>query len=327
MNIYEAIKNFNQQFDYEPKIENEDKLKSKFSKFVIGGMGGSNLASDLLKIRDPYLDILIHRNYGLPKISENDLRERLLIANSYSGNTEETIDFLLQAISKNLNLAVVSTDGKSIELAKEYNLPYIQMPDIGLQPRSALGFNLKAIVKLIGRSDLLKELDELKDLLKPEEFEEKGKELAEKIKGYIPIIYSSAENICLAYNWKIKFNETSKIPAFYNVFPELNHNEMAGFSIQHSSADFKELIEKFYFIILKDKNDHPRIQKRMEVFEKLFTERGFQIEIINLEGVSVFHKIFNSLILADWTSYYLALYCSQDPEKVPLIEEFKNLIK
>lgn len=320
MNIYEAIKNFYQQFEYEPKIENEDKLKAKFSKFVIAGMGGSNLASDLLKIRDPYLEILIHRNYGLPKISENELKERLLVANSYSGNTEETIDFLLEAISKKLTVTVVSTNGKLIELAKEYNLPYIQMPDIGLQPRSALGFNLKAIVKLIGRDDLLKELDELKGLLKPEEFEEKGRELAEKIKGYTPIIYSSTENIGIAYNWKIKFNETGKIPAFYNVFPELNHNEMAGFEI-------KELIEKFCFIILKDKNDHPRIQKRMKVFEKLFSERGFKIEIINLEGISVFHKIFNSLILADWTSYYLAVYYSQDPEKVPLIEEFKNLIK
>ncbi|GIW67631.1 MAG: bifunctional phosphoglucose/phosphomannose isomerase [Candidatus Parcubacteria bacterium] len=320
MNFYEVIKNFNQQFYYEPKIENEDKIRTKFSKFVIAGMGGSNLAADLLKIRDPYLDILIHRDYGLPKINEEDLKERLLIANSYSGNTEETIDFLLEAIAKKLTVAVVSTNGKLIELAKEYNLPYIQMPDIGLQPRSALGFNLKAIVKLIGRDDLSKELDELKDLLKPEEYKEKGKELAEKIKGYIPIIYSSTENICLAYNWKIKFNETSKIPSFYNVFPELNHNEMAGFEI-------KELIEKFYFIILKDKDDQPKIQKRMEVFEKIFTEHGFKIEIINLEGVSVFHKIFNSLILADWTSYYLALYYSQDPERVILIEEFKNLIK
>ncbi|GIW65541.1 MAG: bifunctional phosphoglucose/phosphomannose isomerase [Candidatus Parcubacteria bacterium] len=320
MNIYEAIKNFNQQFEYKPKIENEDKLKIKFSKFVIGGMGGSNLASDLLKIRDPYLDILIYRNYGLPKINERELKEKLLIANSYSGDTEETIDFLLKAIEKKLNLAIISIDGKLIEIAKDNNLPYIQIPDIGLQPRYALGFNLKAIVKLIGRDDLLKELDELKDLLKPEEYKEKGKELAEKIKGYVPIIYSSIENVGIAYNWKIKFNETGKIPAFYNIFPELNHNEMAGFGV-------KELVEKFCFIILKDKNDQLRIQKRMEIFEKIFTQLGFKIEIINFDGISVFHKIFNTLILADWTSYYLALYYSQNPEKVPLIEEFKNLIK
>ncbi|GBD34814.1 hypothetical protein HRbin35_00565 [bacterium HR35] len=324
MNIYEAIKNFNQQFEYEPKIENEDKLKIKFSKFVVGGMGGSNLAPDLLKIRDPYLDILIHRNYGLPKISEKELKERLLIANSYSGNTEETIDFLMKGIEKNLNLAVVSTNGKLIELAKENNLPYIQMPDIEIQPRFALGFNIKAIVKLIGRDDLLKELDELKNLLKPKEFEEQGKELAEKIKGFIPIIYSSAENLGIAYNWKIKFNETAKIPAFYNVFPEFNHNEMASFDVKN---DNRELVEKFYFIILKDKDDHPRIQKRMEVFKKIFSERGFRIETINFEGTSIFHKIFNSLILADWTSYYLALNYSHDPEKVPLVEEFKKLIK
>lgn len=324
MNIYEAIKNFNQQFAYQPKIENEDKLKAKFSKFILAGMGGSNLVAELLKIRDPYFDIVVHRNYGLPKIEEKELKERLLIANSYSGNTEETIDFLLEAISKNLSTAVVSTGGKLIELAKEYNLSYIQMPNLDLQPRSALGFNLKAIVKLIGHNNWLNELEELKNLLKPAEFEEEGKNLAKKIKGYIPIIYSSSENLGIAYNWKIKFNETGKIPAFYNVFPELNHNEMAGFDVKEGN---KELSEKFYFIFLKDGNDHPQIQKRMEVLGKLYCERGLKVEVLNLEGVSIFHKIFNSLILADWVSYYTALEYGLEPEKVLIVKEFKDLIK
>ncbi|GIW66504.1 MAG: bifunctional phosphoglucose/phosphomannose isomerase [Candidatus Parcubacteria bacterium] len=324
MNIYEAIKNFNQQFAYEPKIENEDKLKDKFSKFVIAGMGGSNLVAELLKIRDSYLDIIVHRNYGLPKIKVQELKERLLIANSYSGNTEETIDFLLQAISKNLPVAVVSTGGKLIELAKEHSLPYIQMPNLGIQPRSALGFNIKAIVKLIGNNDWLKELEELKTLLKPSEFEEEGENLAKEIKGFVPIIYSSSENIGIAYNWKIKFNETGKIPAFYNVFPELNHNEMTGFDVKEGN---KELIEKFCFIFLKDKNDHPRIQKRMEVLEKLYRERGLKVKVLNLDGVSIFHKIFNSLVLADWTAYYTGFEYALEPEQVPMVEEFKKLIE
>lgn len=320
----ETIKNFHQQFGYEPKIENENSLKRAFSKFIIAGVGGSNLVADLLRVRDPYLDIIVHKNYSLPKISEEELQERLFVANSYSGNTEETIDSLLQAISQKLAIAVIATGGQLIELAKKHNLPYIQMPSTGIQPRSALGFNMKAVVKMIGRNDWLPELTALASSLKPSEVEAAGRELAKKLKGFVPVIYSSAENIGIAYNWKIKFNETGKIPAFYNVLPELNHNEMTGFDIKEGN---RGLTEKFYFILLKDRNDHPRVQKRMEVLEKLYRDRGLPVEIITLEDRPIFHKIFASLVLADWTSYYTATQYGLEPEQVPMVEEFKQLIK
>ena len=322
--ITKAIKNFHKQFEYEPEIKNKEALKKSFSKFIIAGMGGSNLVPDLLRIRDPYIDIIIHKNYGLPKMSKQELEERLLIASSYSGNTEETIDFLKQAISQKLSAAVVATGGQLIDLAKEYRLPHIQMPATGIQPRSAIGFNIKAIAKFIGRDDLLEELTELTKLLKPEEFEKAGEELAKKLKGCAPIIYSSTENIGLSYIWKITFNETGKIPAFYNVLPELNHNEMAGFNVKKSN---QKLSERFYFIILKDVNDHPRVQKRMELTEKLYRERDLPVEVLTLRGSSIFHKIFNSLILADWTCYYTALQYNLEPEQEPMIEEFKRLIQ
>ena len=88
----EAIKNFSQQFDFTPVVENEAQLK-RSGKFVVAGMGGSHLAAGLLKVWNPYLDIVIHREYGLPAIEEKDLQSRLCIASSYSGNTEEVIDF------------------------------------------------------------------------------------------------------------------------------------------------------------------------------------------------------------------------------------------
>lgn len=321
--MHETIKNFHQQFGYEPKIENAKNLKKAFSKFIIAGMGGSNLVADLLRIRDHYIDIIVHKNYGLPKISEEELRERLLIANSYSGNTEEIVDFLMQAISRKLAVAVIATGGRLIELAKKHRLPYIQMPSTGILPLSALGFNMKAVVKLINRNDWLEELTVLASLLKPSEIEATGKVLAKKLQGFAPVIYSSPENIGIAYNWKIKFNETGKIPAFYNVFSELNHNEMTGFDVKEGN---RELTEKFYFIILKDNDDHPRIQKRMGVLEKLYRDRGLPVETIALRCPSVFHKIFTSLILADWTAYYTASQYGLEPEQVPMIEEFKKLI-
>lgn len=322
--MYETIKNFHTQFGYEPKIENAENLKKAFSKFIIAGMGGSNLVADLLRIRDPYIDIIVHKNYGLPKLSEQELEKRLLFANSYSGNTEETIDSLLQAISRKLAIAVIATGGRLIELAKEHYLPYIQMPATGIQPRSALGFNMKAVVKLIGRNNWLEELTALMGSLKPSEIEAAGNTLAKKIQGFVPVIYSSPENIGIAYNWKIKFNETGKIPAFYNVLSELNHNEMTGFDVKEGN---RELTGKFYFIILKDNDDHPSIQKRMEILEKLYRDRGLPVETIALQGTSVFHKIFASLVLADWAAYYTALQYSLEPEQVPMVEEFKQLIK
>lgn len=322
--MHETIKNFHQQFSYKPEIKNAERLAGAFQKFIVAGMGGSNLVADLLRIRDPYIDILVHKNYGIPKISEEELRNRLLIANSYSGNTEETVDALLAALSRKLPAAVIATGGQLMELAITHRLPYIRMPSTGIQPRSALGFNIKAIVTLMGREDLRDELTELARSLHPSKIEPSGKALAEKLHGFVPVVYASTENVGIAYNWKIKFNETGKIPAFFNMFSELNHNEMTGFDIKEGN---RKLAKKFYFIFLKDRDDDPRIQKRMDILEKLYRDRGLPVAIVDLRGSSVFHKIFASLILADWAAYYTARQYGLEPEHVPMVEEFKQLTK
>lgn len=323
MGMYEAIKNFHTQFSYEPEIINDENLKH-FGKFIIAGMGGSNLVAGLLKIRDPYLDIIIHKNYGLPALPHDELRKRLLVANSYSGNTEETLNSLEQALKEGLPVSAITTGGKLLELAQKHGIPYIQMPSTGIQPRSALGFNLKAVLKIMARGDFLDEAASLAKSLKPLDLEEEGKELAAKLKGRVPIIYSSGKNEGIAYAWKIKFIETGKIPAFYNTFPELNHTEMTGFD---RKSPTKELSERFYFIFLKDPEDHPQIKKRMEVIEKLYRERGLSVEAVELKGENIFQKIFSSLVLADWTSYYLGESYGVETEEVPMVEEFKGLIQ
>lgn len=312
-----VIENFNKQFEYKPKIENEEKLNN-FNKFIIVGMGGSNLVADLIKIRDPKINITSHRDYGLPCLTK-EINDRLFIFNSYSGNTEETINSLEKAIESNLPIAIISTNGKIIEMAKKYSLPYICMPLTDIQPRSALGYNLCAILKIINRQDLLQEAWDLTSILKPLTLESQGQELAQEIKNYIPVIYSSSKNLGISYNWKIKLNETGKIPAFYNVIPEANHNEINAFEI-------KEYAEKFYFILLEDELDFAQNQKRMKVLEELYTKKGIKIKTIKLEKEDSFLKIFNSLILADWTAYYSAKIHNLDPEQVSMVEELKKLI-
>jgi glucose/mannose-6-phosphate isomerase len=321
--MYEIIKNFNKQFEYEPQVEGDLSLEG-VKNFIAVGMGGSHLAADILNSYDPSFDILVHKNYGLPNLPEETLKQSLIIFNSYSGNTEEVIDSFNLALKRKLKMVSITYDGKLLELSKEYNVPFVKLPGPKIQPRLALGFHTKALLKILNREKELKEINELVYLLKPEEFEGQGRELAQKIKNKIPIIYASEKDQAIAYIWKIKFNETSKIPAFYNVFPELNHNEMTSFDVKETT---KSLSQNFVFLILFDEEDHPKIQKRMKILKNLYEERNLEVEILKLEGQNRFHKIFSSLILADWTSFYLAKEYGVEPEEVPMVEEFKKLME
>lgn len=319
----EAIRNFNKQFEYKPVVENADRLERK-SKFIVVGMGGSHLAVGLLKMWRPNLDLIVHKDYGLPSVPQKELSENLIILSSYSGNTEEVVEAFEKGIENNLPMAVISVGGRIIELAKEHSIAYIQMPDTGIQPRSALGYSLIALLKIVEEEEILKEISELAHTLNPSEYEDSGKALAEKLKGKVPVIYSSTQNIGVAYNWKIKFNETGKIPAFYNVFPELNHNEMTGFDLKDAT---RELSKNFHFIILRDEeNDRPQILKRMEVLAQMYKDRELLVDVIDIKGKDKYHKIFASLLIADFTAYNTAMAYGLEAEQVPMIEEFKKRI-
>ncbi len=319
----EAIKKFATQFSWKPIIENMDNLKVAHKQIVVAGMGGSHLSTGLIKMWQPGIDLYVHRDYDMPPYDESFLKDSLLIASSYSGNTEEVLSFLDDGIAHGYSMAVMATGGKLIEKAKEYNIPYIEIPSTGIQPRSALGYSLVALAALIGNGQLAFDLAQVANVLKPEEYESAGKELAENLKGKVPVIYSSLRNLPLVYNWKIKFNETGKIPAFYNVFPELNHNEMTGFDFIDST---KELSEKFTFIFLKDRDDNEHIQKRMDVTEKIFEEKGFEVIVREINGASLFEKIFSTLLVADWTALSISRLYGTEAEQVPMVEEFKKLI-
>src|SRR3989344_3933394 len=322
MAMRDAILNFPKQFEYEPVIENADKFKPG-KKFVVCGMGGSHLAADILKTVRPEIDITIHSDYGFPPMSKSELQRSLMILSSYSGNTEEPVDSFQRAHEQKLPMLAIATGGKLVELARASDVPYILLPNTGIQPRSALGISFLAMLLGMGEHDLLKEARVLAQKLSPEAQEHAGKALAEKLRGRMPVIYSSTRNLSLAYNWKIKLNETGKTPAFYNVLPELNHNEMTGFD---EAPATRSLSEKFHFIFLKDPADDPRIQKRMQVLEKLYEDRGLPVEIVPLPGDGL-QKVFGNLLLADWFALYTAENYGVESEQVPMVEEFKKLIK
>ncbi|MDO8594213.1 MAG: SIS domain-containing protein [bacterium] len=318
----EAIKKFNTQFEWKPVVENESALPRQ-KRVVLGGMGGSHLAGGLFQALRPEVPFFIHRDYGLPALLPSDLKESMYIADSFSGNTEEAVDFAEKALSKRLSVTVIAKGGKLLEFAQKHKLPHVVLPPTKIQPRSGLGFQILALAALLHDAPLLKELSKLTTILKPALLERQGKALVESLRGSIPVIYSSTRNQSLAYNWKIKMNETGKIPSFYNVFPELNHNEMTGFDTIETTEG---LSRKLHFIFLTDSTDHPQIQKRMRVCKKLYEERGIAVSIVPLKGKSVLEKIFTSLLIADWTALHLSKLYKTEAEQVPMVEEFKRLI-
>lgn len=320
----QAIRELPTQFGYEPVIEQEAQLDRK-EKVIVCGMGGSNHSTDLIRGLYPKLRITTHRDYGLPEWHEAELEKSMVIASSYSGNTEEVISGYHEAREKGLSLAVIAAGGKLIELAKADGVPYIQMPKPSdtFQPRSGSGYSFIGLLKLMGHEDIIEVCRALENKLRPDDMEAKGKALAEKLQNKVPVLYGSKFSKAVLNNWKVKFNESAKIPTFVNVIPELNHNEMNGFDVIEST---RSLMDVFSFVFLRSKYDHPRVQKRMEVLAKLFTDRKLPVHVEAYEGESPLEQVFNSILLADWTAWYTADYYGTEPEEVPMVEEFKKMI-
>ncbi len=320
----EAIKNFPQQFSFQPKYSSPANFSS-LKKFIVCGMGGSHLAADLLKTIDPTTDLLIHSDYGLPNLSPTDIKSSLFIFSSYSGNTEETIDAYHQAKKLNLPSVVIAVGGVLLELAKKDQVPYIQLPATGIQPRSALGYSFLALLTIVGNHHLIEQAKQTAQILekKMTDLKIQGFDLADEIVGFVPVIISSQTNFSLGYNWKIKFNETGKIPAFNNVVPELNHNEMTGFDLNNRSI---YLADRFYFLFLVDDNDHPRIRRRMEVLFQIYHEKGLPVKNISISGSNITDKVFSCLLLADWAALKIAQHFDHEAEQVPMVEDFKKRI-
>lgn len=312
----EAITTFHKQFNYNPEIRNASYLDPNgYKHYVFAGMGGSHLAAGILKQRTPGLELYVHRDYDLPPYEHSFFKKSLLIASSYSGNTEEVVSFVLAGIEKGYDVAVITTGGRLLEIAEAHNLAHIVLPNDGIQPRSALGYSTLALAALMQQKQSIAELHALATTLHPMALQHEGMSLATSVGSKIPIIYSSTKNLAIAYNWKIKCNETAKTPAFYNLLPELNHNEMQGFDISSNT---------FHFIMLRDGTDHPRVQKRMTILADQLEARGHEVTTLFLEGDTVFHTIFTSLLIADWMTLTLAETYDREPEAVPMIEDFKE---
>src|SRR3989344_6785622 len=318
----ESLLNFAQQFAQELEVENVEEWQ-RYDRFLIAGMGGSALAAQLFSSFRPELDLIVHRDYGLPVLPSERWRNRLVIASSYSGNTEETLSAFEEARMKHMRVAAISTGGKLLEIAKPQDIPFIRFPDLHLRPRLAVGLSFLGFCKLMGDEELYEKTKQLAFELRPKELQEQGNRLAQELAGKIPVIYGSGYTFPIAYQWKIAFNETARIPAFANAFPELNHNEMAGFDITQGT---KELGGKVHVILLKRNGDLEQVKKRMEVAQQMWKAKGLQVSEVRLEGHSEVLQAFSGILLGHFTALALAQQYGTASEKDEMIEEFKKRI-
>jgi len=325
------ILTFPNQFKKGIEAVKDIKIREKFDNVIICGMGGSawpaELLIDLINFnpsdwRVQNCNILVNKNYNLPYLSGN---RNLVIAISYSGNTQETVSCFNKALEIGAYLIVITTDGKLEKLAKEKKIPAIILPVEVSVPRLGCGYTFSSLYKLLANLGIIKQKDEeilkMARSLEPLELESKGRKLAEKMEGKIPVIYSSFELKTLSYIWKIKLNESSKIPAFCNWFPELNHNELSSYEVVNK---IQQTLGNFFVIILCDQEDNLKIKKRIELTSEIVKQKGYDVEVIKLSGKNVLERSFKSIILADWTSYYLAMRYKVDPLSTLLQEKFKR---
>lgn len=317
----EQILRFTKQFAWEPELIRPEHLPKNPSHTIVCGMGGSHLGARLLLRCDPTINLLIHSDYGLPRESTERLRAALIVASSYSGETEETIDVAQTAVHAGLSVAVITTGGRLADFAHKHSLPLIIVPKEGVEPRMAVGAFMLALARLFRNTDLEEEIRHVGTHMDVQRGQANGEILAQRLIGSIPVIYASTFNAPLAYFWKIALNETSKVPAFYNLFPEVCHNELSGFDIS-GHAHF--LSSNLHVLFLHDDDDHPRINKRMRVMQELLEARDIAATNIELAGSTGLEKALYGALAGVWGALALAKLHKTPDATTPLIAEFKR---
>jgi len=301
-------------------------IGSGYENVVFAGMGGSALVA-LVARSWPGVNVPfeICRRYDIPKyVSE----KTLFIASSYSGNTEETLSALAEAEAKKAKIVVISQGGKLSEIAKSKNYPLLTLPDTK-QPRFSVLAALKALTIILETAGLTD--NKTTELAGVEAFlsqaikawlptvpakDNPAKRLAEELAGKSIAVYGGPLMAPAAYKWKINFNESAKNVAWWNELPEFDHNELSGWT-SHPIRKPYEIIE------LRSNFEHPRVQKRFEVGEKLLSGRRPAPYVVAVQGKTLLEQLVWAIAYGDFVSIYLALLNGVNPSPVDIVEKFK----
>lgn len=321
-NMLGVVDSFPEQIEEAAALAGSTRVSGEITGIIVAGMGGSGHPGDMLKAYAQNIGlkipVFVVRDYELPGFAAS---RTLVFAISYSGNTEETISALKAALRKGCRIVVITSGGKLRQVAEQHRLPLVIVPQ-GIQPRLSLGYMFVPMLSVLSNSGLMKDAEadvrKAASFLRESRPREQARQLAGKMAGKVPLIYSSAQMGIAAYIWKILINECAKAHAFSNVLPEMDHNEINA---------FRNLEAKYYAVFLQDELDSERVRARMAITKDIISKSGVESTQIMLKGNSFLAKLFTAIQAGMYVSYYLALKYGTDPTPVPVIEELKARLK
>jgi glucose/mannose-6-phosphate isomerase len=301
-------------------------------QIVLCGMGGSAIGGDLaaaLVSRTSPAPLIVLRDYALPAYVSGP--DTLVIASSFSGNTEETLSAAEQALERGVHLLAITTGGQLATHANTHNYPLWQF-DYKSQPRAALGWSLGMLIGLAHRLGLAPTLEaDLKEttaLLRAEQrvlgvesplSRNPAKRGAGQLIGRIPVFYGGGLFEPVARRWKCQLNENSKTWAQYEGMPEANHNAVVG-------IDFpEERIMNMSAVFISSKEfNHPRVYLRHKLTHQLYLQNGIMVDTFHPKGDSALAQMCHAVQYGDYLSYYVAMAYGADPSTIAPIVELKT---
>ena len=304
-----------------------------YKDLLIVGMGGSGVAGDVLKLvmnETTPINVEVRKAYGISKVTADRKPKCLFI--SYSGNTEETVEAVNDAIQYNLDWSVISSGGTLLDLALKHNKPYVKVPS-GLQPRAAFGLMTKAVMHFVSSDESGKYLalcnqagDYINEII-ANQSENKLLEHALKISKEIntksSVIYGGTPlTYLVAQRWKTQINENAKSKAFVGYMPEIHHNEILSWE-----ANKKDSKNNYQLLFLRSPDENTQVKKRFEFTKEIIGDKVNISEIDNISTENIISNLFHLTLLGDLVSVYMAENLNIDPYNINSIEQLKKLLK
>jgi glucose/mannose-6-phosphate isomerase len=252
----------------------------------------------------------------------------LVFAVSFSGDTEETLEAAASAYEAWASLIVVAGGGALVALAGEWDVPVVPVPATIPQPRAALGAMAVPPLVLLEKIGLfpgaLQWVDQAVEQLRRRRDElirpgSQAEDIARRIGRTIPLIHSSRGlGATAALRWKAQINENAKSPAFFNIYPELCHNELAGWGQQGDAT--RQLIT---LVNLRHDAEHPQVSRRFDLVSEILTEVVAEVIEVRAAGEGDLAQLLDLALIGDFVSLHLAGNEGIDPGPIPVLDELK----